>query len=85
MLGEKATDLTFISFLSLSSLDSSDSQVRKAGSSVYHLACFACDLCQRQLSTGEQFTIDSVESKLLCKLHFGINKEGKPSLQLNQV
>lgn len=52
-------------------------QVRKAGSSVYHLACFACDLCQRQLSTGEQFTIDSVESKLLCKLHFGINKEGE--------
>lgn len=53
--------------------------VRKAGSSVYHLACFACDLCQRQLSTGEQFTIDtqSSESKLLCKLHFGINKEGK--------
>ncbi|RWS27048.1 LIM/homeobox protein Awh-like isoform X2 [Leptotrombidium deliense] len=52
--------------------------VRRAGSYVYHLACFACDLCQRQLSTGEQFTIDnqSNETKLLCKLHFGINKEG---------
>ncbi len=53
-------------------------QVRRAGSRVYHLACFACDLCQRQLSTGEQFTIDNQtnESKLLCKLHFGITNEG---------
>ncbi|RWS15391.1 LIM/homeobox protein Awh-like isoform X2 [Dinothrombium tinctorium] len=57
--------------------------VRRAASHVYHLACFACDLCQRQLSTGEQFTIDnqSNETKLLCKLHFGINKEGKTGQQ----
>uniref|UniRef100_T1KKP6 Arrowhead n=2 Tax=Tetranychus urticae TaxID=32264 RepID=T1KKP6_TETUR len=48
--------------------------VRRAGSHVYHLACFACDLCQRQMSTGEQFTIDNAteDMKLLCKLHFGI-------------
>ncbi|CAG2113897.1 unnamed protein product, partial [Medioppia subpectinata] len=53
--------------------------VRRAGAYVYHLACFACDLCQRQLSTGEQFTIDNQtnESKLLCKLHFGITNDGK--------
>ncbi|CAG2177504.1 unnamed protein product, partial [Oppiella nova] len=52
--------------------------VRRAGPFVYHLACFACDLCQRQLSTGEQFTIDNQtnESKLLCKLHFGITSDG---------
>lgn len=62
----------------LSLLLSLNSKVRRAGSSVYHLACFACDLCQRQLSTGEQFTIDTQsgpDSKLLCKLHFGINNE----------
>lgn len=54
-------------------------QVRRAGNHVYHLACFACDLCQRQLSTGEQFTIDNQaeDMKLLCKLHFGITSEGK--------
>ncbi|XP_054163745.1 LIM/homeobox protein Awh-like [Oppia nitens] len=53
--------------------------VRRAGPHVYHLACFACDLCQRQLSTGEQFTIDNQtnDSKLLCKLHFGITNEGE--------
>lgn len=54
--------------------------VRKAGANVYHLACFACDLCHRQLSTGEQFTIDvgpdGIDQQLLCKLHFAINKEG---------
>ncbi|XP_053207480.1 LIM/homeobox protein Awh-like [Panonychus citri] len=52
--------------------------VRRAGSHVYHLACFACDLCQRQLSTGEQFTIDNQtdDMRLLCKLHFGVTSEG---------
>ncbi|KAI1308671.1 LIM/homeobox protein Awh [Halotydeus destructor] len=57
--------------------------VRRAGpNNVYHLACFACDLCHRQLSTGEQFTIDhdvdgDQASKLLCRLHFGITKDGE--------
>lgn len=49
-------------------------QVRKAGEFIYHLACFTCDICQRQLSTGEQFTISTQEEKsqvrLLCRLHF---------------
>lgn len=64
-------------------LISASDWVRRAGSLVYHLACFACDLCQRQLSTGEKFTIEkstaSAECRLLCKLHFGIKNEGKRS------
>ncbi|KAL7302957.1 hypothetical protein TKK_0004184 [Trichogramma kaykai] len=42
--------------------------VRRARERVYHLACFACDTCSRQLSTGEQFAL--IDMKLLCKAHY---------------
>lgn len=47
--------------------------VRRAGAYVYHLACFACDMCKRQLSTGETFSLDQMSNdhvRLLCKTHF---------------
>ena len=53
--------------------------VRRAGELAYHLACFTCDLCNRQLGTGENFTVvrqSQTECRLLCKLHFLVKNDG---------
>lgn len=48
--------------------------VRRARELVFHLACFACDQCGRQLSTGEQFAL--LDDRVLCKSHYMENVDG---------
>ncbi|XP_062515053.1 LIM/homeobox protein Awh-like [Corticium candelabrum] len=42
--------------------------IRQAHKKFYHLACFSCHLCQRQLSTGEEFVLQN--ENVICKHHF---------------
>ncbi|XP_073695594.1 LIM/homeobox protein Lhx1b [Garra rufa] len=50
--------------------------VRKARSKVFHLNCFTCIMCNKQLSTGEELYILD-EYKFVCKEDYMNNSTGK--------
>uniref|UniRef100_A0ABD2VTV6 LIM/homeobox protein Lhx3 n=1 Tax=Trichogramma kaykai TaxID=54128 RepID=A0ABD2VTV6_9HYME len=43
--------------------------VRRAQDLVYHLTCFSCVMCSRQLDTGDEFYLIE-EGKLICKTDY---------------
>ncbi|KAK3599099.1 hypothetical protein CHS0354_024436 [Potamilus streckersoni] len=47
--------------------------VRRARNKVFHLKCFTCLICQKQLSTGEELYILD-ENKFICKEDYVNNK-----------
>uniref|UniRef100_A0A8C6SXH2 LIM/homeobox protein Lhx1 n=1 Tax=Neogobius melanostomus TaxID=47308 RepID=A0A8C6SXH2_9GOBI len=50
--------------------------VRRARSKVFHLNCFTCMMCNKQLSTGEELYIID-ENKFVCKEDYLSNAAGK--------
>ena len=41
--------------------------VRKAHDHVYHMHCFKCCICQRELATGDEFYLIPSDGRLVCK------------------
>ncbi|KAJ7995859.1 hypothetical protein DPEC_G00231090 [Dallia pectoralis] len=56
--------------------------VRRARSKVFHLNCFTCMMCNKQLSTGEELYILD-EFKFVCKEDYLSNSNGKDTALLS--
>ncbi|XP_078686516.1 LIM/homeobox protein Lhx3-like isoform X1 [Branchiostoma floridae x Branchiostoma belcheri] len=57
--------------------------VRRAQDKIYHLQCFACIMCKRQLATGDEFYLME-DAKLVCKSDYEAAKQREMELEGTQ-
>uniref|UniRef100_A0A915Q5C9 Uncharacterized protein n=1 Tax=Setaria digitata TaxID=48799 RepID=A0A915Q5C9_9BILA len=48
--------------------------VRRANEHVYHVSCFQCIICKRELHTGEEFYLIPTDGRLVCKSDYEMAK-----------
>uniref|UniRef100_A0A915C6W7 Uncharacterized protein n=1 Tax=Parascaris univalens TaxID=6257 RepID=A0A915C6W7_PARUN len=60
-----------------------DSVVRRANDHVYHVACFQCVICKRELRTGEQFYLIPTDGRLVCKTDYEMAKNKETDVDCN--
>lgn len=51
-----------------------DTVVRRANDHVYHVSCFQCVICKRELRTGEEYYLIPADGRLVCRSDYEMAK-----------
>uniref|UniRef100_A0A0R3S5E7 Homeobox domain-containing protein n=1 Tax=Elaeophora elaphi TaxID=1147741 RepID=A0A0R3S5E7_9BILA len=60
-----------------------DMVVRRANDHVYHVSCFQCIICKRELRTGEEFYLIPTDGRLVCKSDYEMAKTKETDIDSN--
>ncbi|KAM3728315.1 LIM/homeobox protein [Dirofilaria immitis] len=60
-----------------------DMVVRRANEHVYHVSCFQCIICKRELRTGEEFYLIPTDGHLVCKSDYEMAKTKETDIDSN--